>query len=106
MARERVSQVDEWKGELQDMEEILAAAENCVERGSDRGRRESEGEANIKLQGTVRMHAAVEGCAGLRRDHGERTTDKRRWTDVTMVAARVKMSTATIHKPTSQSIQH
>ena len=106
LAKECEGQVNGWESDLQDMEEILAATEGCDERASDRGRRESEGEANIKLQGTVRMHAAVEGCAGLRRDHGERTTDERRRTDVTMIAARENMSTATIHKPTSQSIQN
>ena len=72
--------------ELQGMEEIHAAAEGCDEHASGRGRRESEGEMRL-----------TKGCAGRRCDHGGQTTD-----DVTMVAAWIALSTATIQKTNSQ----
>ena len=73
-------------GELQGMEEVHAASESCDD-ASGRGRRESECELRL-----------TNGCAGRRCDYGGRTTD-----DVTMVAAWIRLSTATIQNPISQS---
>ena len=80
LARESV------EDELQGMEEIHAAAEGCDEHASGRGRRESECEMRLS-----------KGCAGRWCDYGGRTTD-----DVTMVAARIGLNTATIQNPNSQ----
>ena len=72
--------------ELQGMEEIHAAAKGCDEHASGRG---SEPECELRL---------TKGCAGRRCDYGGRTTD-----DVTMVAAWIRLNTATIQNPISQS---
>ncbi len=77
LAKECECQVNGPESGLQGMEEILAAA-------------------------VVR----TEGCAEQRCDYGGRTTDGLRRTDVTMVAAKLKVSTPTIQKSIPQSIHN